>query len=598
MCGIVGYIGKQNAWPILIEELKNLEYRGYDSAGMALVEHAHGWELPCELSYVRTVGKVEVLEKALLQTPLKGKTGIAHTRWATHGEPSEKNAHPHISHKVAVVHNGIIENYESLRAQLIEEGYRFVSDTDTEVLPHLIEREIARGAQTFEDAVQKALQYVEGAYAIAVVCGDDSDEIVAACNSSPLVIGIGKDELYLASDELAFGGKVDAVVHLKDGEIVRLCADGTYTFRGLHQSSLTERLEKPSVTEAVTKGGFAHYMYKEILEQPQAMRNVLAGRLREGSPVVFGGFTSDIESRLKDARRIMLVGCGTSLFAGMTAKNVIESLCGTMCEVEQAAEFAYRNPALTSSDIVVAISQSGETADTLRAFELAKERHALCIGITNRVGSTLAKRTRVGIYLHAGPEIAVASTKAFTAQATALLLFALRVAELKGIDIEDLKKYLQLLPILMTQSLKQEAHIKALAEKYKNAQRVIVIGRGSGVALAMEAALKIREVSYIDAHGLSAAELKHGTLALVEKGVPVVAIMPQGTLRGKMLSNLEEVKTRGGEVVLFEAPADIPQELVPIVLAPQLQLLAYHLGVVRGVDVDQPRNLAKSVTVE
>lgn len=597
MCGIVGYIGKQNAWPFLIEGLKNLEYRGYDSAGIATI---YSEPLGSHTKVVKKPGKITELQKVLEERLVAGTVGIGHTRWATHGEPTTKNAHPHVSANshVAVVHNGIIENYADLRAELITQGFVFLSDTDTEVLPHLIERELSSNEQGLESAVVRALSYVDGAYAIAVVCPEYPDEIVAACNSSPLVVGIGEEELYLASDELAFGGKVDAVAHLKDGEVVTLRHNGSYTFRGLHQNALAGRLEKPNITTAVTKGGFAHYMYKEILEQPQAMRNVLAGRLREGSPILFGGFTPDIESRLKDARRIMLVGCGTSLFAGMTAKNVIESLCGTMCEVEQAAEFTYRNPVLTSADVVVAISQSGETADTLKAFELAKERHALCIGITNRVGSTLAKRTRVGIYLHAGPEIAVASTKAFTAQSTALLLFALRIAELKGIDIESIKKYLHLLPILLTQSLKQEVRIKALAERYKSAQRIIVIGRGSGVALAMEAALKIREVAYIDAHGLSAAELKHGTLALVEKGTPVVAIIPQGNLRGKMLSNLEEVKTRGGEIVSFEVPPDVPPELLPIVLAPQLQLLSYYLGVARGVDVDQPRNLAKSVTVE
>ncbi|MEK7068576.1 MAG: glutamine--fructose-6-phosphate transaminase (isomerizing), partial [Patescibacteria group bacterium] len=393
MCGIIGYIGEQKAAPILIEGLKRLEYRGYDSAGLATVSPA--------LAVVKVVGKVAGLE-AYKNTA--GTLGIGHTRWATHGEPSERNAHPHCSRTVAVVHNGIIENHEHLRRELVSQGFVFLSDTDTEVLLHLIVRAMGRGATAgLEAAVAHALKEVEGAYAIAVISVDYPDELVAACNSSPLVIGIGEKELYLASDELAFGGKVNAVAHLKDGEVVVLKRNGSYSFRGLPLSGVKARLEKPSVADEVNKGGHAHYMYKEILEQPQAMRNVLAGRLREGSPVTFGGFTSDIEGRLRDARRITLVGCGTSLFAAMTGKAFIERLSGVVCEAEQAAEFYYRDPAITSGDVVIGISQSGETADTLRAMTLAKERHALCLGITNRVGSALSKRVRAGIYLHAGP---------------------------------------------------------------------------------------------------------------------------------------------------------------------------------------------------
>src|SRR3989344_4317846 len=391
MCGIIGYIGEQKAAPLLIEGLKRLEYRGYDSAGIATVS-----DEPLtlhELTTCRVVGKVEGLDES--GTRLPGSLGIGHTRWATHGAPTSENAHPHYSAsgRVAVVHNVIIENHEHLRRELTTQGFVFRSETDTEVLPHLIERELKAGGGDLEQAVIRALSLVEGAYAIAVV-----------------------------SAELAFGGKVGAVAHLKDGEVVVLKRNGSYTFRGIPLSEVKTRLEKPSVVDEVNKGGHAHYMYKEILEQPQAMRNVLAGRLREGNPVTFGGFTPDIDGRLEDARRITLVGCGTSLFAAMAGKAFTERLSGVVCEAEQAAEFYYRDPAITSGDVVIGISQSGETADTLRAMTLAKERHALCLGVTNRVGSALSKRVRAGIYLHAGPEVAVASTKAFTAQAAALML--------------------------------------------------------------------------------------------------------------------------------------------------------------------------------
>lgn len=610
MCGIIGYIGEQKAAPLLIEGLKRLEYRGYDSAGIAVVGSPDGLDI-LTVNRVRSVGKVENLSAALSGVSVDGTLGIGHTRWATHGGPSQRNAHPHWSSDsmVAVVHNGIIENHEALRAELEKQYCVFESETDTEVLPHLIRRELKNGV-SLEKAVASALAQVEGAYAIAVVSAEHPDEIVAACNSSPLVVGIGEKELYLASDELAFGGKVSAVAHLKDGEVVVLKRNGSYTFRGIPPAEVKTRLEKPGVADEINKGGHAHYMYKEILEQPQAMRNVLAGRLREGSPVTFGGFTPDIEGRLQDARRITLVGCGTSLFAAMAGKAFIERLSGVVCEAEQAAEFYYRDPAITSGDVVIGISQSGETADTLHAMALTRERHALCLGVTNRVGSALSKRVRAGIYLHAGPEVAVASTKAFTAQAAALMLLAVHLAELQKRPVPDaLAGQLLRLPHLMADTLQKEDEIKRIAHQCKDAKRMIVIGRGYGLPLALEAALKIREVAYIDAHGLSASELKHGTLALVEPGVPVVAVMPastrglrrggpQGALRDKMLSNLEEVKARGGRVIALEPPEGLQDELVPIVLAPLVQLLAYHLGVARGVDVDQPRNLAKSVTVE
>lgn len=592
MCGIIGYIGEREATPLLLEGLKRLEYRGYDSAGIATV--AAGLHL------ARRPGKLEALEVHLKAHAPAGTLGIGHTRWATHGEPTERNAHPHRSGKTAVVHNGIIENHEALRQELRAEGFVFASDTDTEVLPHLIERELRRGATSLEAALVQALSQVEGAYAVAVVCSDYPDELVAACNSSPLVVGIGERELYLASDELAFAGKAQAVVHVRDGEAVTLKRNGSYTFGGAPIESANFRVKKPALAEGdASKGNHAHYMHKEILEQPQVMRNVLAGRLREGHPVTFGGFAPDIEARLMESRKIVLAGCGTSLFAAMAGAMMVEAIGGVPCQAEQAAEFYYRHPVLGYNDTVVGISQSGETADTLKVLELAKERHALCLGITNRVGSVLSRKVRAGVYLHAGPEVAVASTKAFTAQVAALAMLAIRVAQLREQRVpEHLVSQMLNLPNFIEQVLEREGEMESLAKRYAQAKRMIIIGRGYGVPLALEAALKIREVSYLDAHGLSASELKHGTLALVEPGTPVVAILPQGTLREKMHSNLEEVRARGGVIIPLEAPPGVCEELVPIVLAPLLQLLSYYLGVERGVDVDRPRNLAKSVTVE
>ncbi len=594
MCGIIGYIGEKQAAPILIEGLKALEYRGYDSAGFAAIAHV---DSGTRLSVYKTAGKVAGLER---YHNAPGTIAIGHTRWATHGEPTWENAHPHRSGDVAVVHNGIIENHAELRRDLQSQGCVFRSDTDTEVLPHLIVREQKVDESiSLEAAVARALARVEGAYAIAVVSEESPNLLVVACKSSPLVIGIGEQELYVASDELALAGKVSGVVAVHDGAIVTLRRNGSYTFLGAkrpHQSLV----EKPAVVVEVSKGAHAHYMHKEIFEQPQAMRNVLAGRLHEEGPVTLGGLAGGLEGRMGDARRIVLAACGTSLFAAMAGKPLFERWAGMLCDAEQAAEFAYREPILSSRDVVIGISQSGETADTLKAIALAKERRALTFGITNRVNSALAKRAGAGMYLHAGPEVAVASTKAFTSQVAALALLALRLAQVRGRTIDPkIVRALQLLPQLVEDALAQEPHMRAVAEQHKDARRMIIIGRGSCVPLAMEAALKIREVAYIDAHGLSSAELKHGTLALVERGTPVVALMPsEKEALGKMRSSLEEVKARGGEVIPLEAPSYMQDELLPILLAPSVQLLAYHLGVARGIDVDRPRNLAKSVTVE
>jgi len=614
MCGIVGYLGGRPARPVLIEGLKRLEYRGYDSAGLATVEPGSAPVWSCH----KRAGKVAELEKSLGGLSPRGTLGIAHTRWATHGEPSERNAHPHCSSgeapwpPVAVVHNGIIENHEALRAQLRAEGFAFASDTDSEVLPHLIDRELRRGANSLEGAVSGARAHIEGAYAIAGMSYAHPDELVAACNSSPLVIGIGKDELFVASDELAFAGKATSVLHLKDGEIVVLKRNGSYTFRGVPLPEALARVEKPAVSaHDAVKSGYAHFMLKEIHEQPQSLRQTFAGRLHE-SEVVFGGLTGDLMSRLQDARRIVLVGCGTSLYAAHAGKLLIEKFARKSVEVVQASEFCYGDPVLSSQDVVIGISQSGTTADTLATLELARERHALVLGITNRVGSTLAKRVRAGVYLHAGPEIAVASTKAFTSQVAVLAMLAAKLAPAHAAGI---CAKLKSLPAVITEVLKADSKLKRIAWQFAAEPRAIVLGRGFGVPLALEGALKLTEVAYVDGHGYSAAELKHGPLALVERGTPVIAIVPadeEGVLARKMLSNLSEVSTRGGHVVALvgkggpatcmaryrvELPA-VAEELAPIAYAPALQLLAYYWGIARGINVDQPRNLAKSVTVE
>lgn len=612
MCGIIGYIGEQDAAPILLEGLRILKYRGYDSAGIALLEEG-------AINRWRVEGKPDKLVELLSEINPKGSCGIGHNRWATHGRPSVENAHPHLSEdgRIAVVHNGTIENFTTLRAILEKEGYRFSSETDTEVLPHLIDRELQHGALNLEDAVERALAYVDGAYGIAVIAADFPGEIVAASLYSPIVIGLGTGELLLASDETALAGHVGSVLRLGNGEIITLHANGAYAFRGSRED-VTARIERISVfPESIDHRGYEHMMLKEIHEQPEALANTLRGRLNvEQGIVKLGGLESKVERRLADSRRIVIVACGTALYAGMVGKLLIERFARIPVEVLHASEFQYQNPVVGFQDVVIGISQSGETADTVRAITLADELGALCLGVTNRTGTLLPRVTHAGVFLQAGPEHAVASTKAFTAQVVILALIAIRIAVARGMNSERVEALIQALgtvPSLLAQSLEAESQVMEIAKEYQHAQRAIFIGRRFGLPIALEGALKLAEISYIDALGFPAGELKHGWIALLEEGVPVFCVARQDDLQGKMLSNMEEVASRGGHVIALATEGDerphsvarhvislphAPEELTPIVCAPVMQLLAYHMGVLRGTDVDNPRNLAKAVTVE
>ncbi len=608
MCGIIGYAGSRNAAPLLLQGLRRLEYRGYDSAGVAT--------LTCEgIAHRRAVGKLVNLEALLEKEPLLGTVGIGHNRWATHGKPTVENAHPHTScnGRVAVVHNGTIENYIELRKELEAEGCTFSSETDTEVVAHLVERALRTGVPSLEDAVAASLTHLRGAYALAIISAEHPGEIVAARLSSALFIGFGAEGVMLSSDEVGFNGSASEVLALEDGEVATLCADGSRRLRGVSAEDMQARITPPSVSlDDIDKGGYPHLMLKEIDEQPDAIRNVLRGRLGTNS-IKLGGVEA-IKGRLADSRRIYMVACGTSYHAALFGKRLIEGLVRIPVEVALASEFFHEDVLVDKRDSVIGVSQSGSTFDTLRAIELAKKRKALTFGITNRVGSELAQLTGAGIYLHVGPECAVASTKAFTGQATAFALLALRLAYERGYmqDIQPLIRGLAMLPKWVEQALRTRAQIQSIVASISKAQRAIFIGRGYGVPLALEGALKLKEVAYIDAHGYAAGELKHGPLALVEEGTPVVAVALRSKVHTAMLANMEEAKARGAHVIAlatqgdYEVPCvadecielpDIPEELMAIVGAIPLQLLAYEWGVAKGLDVDQPRNLAKSVTV-
>ncbi len=614
MCGIIGYIGSRQAAPLLLKGLERLEYRGYDSAGIAV-----GGEVGLDVR--KLSGKVADLAAYVSRMRIVGTIGIGHTRWATHGEPSERNAHPHLSQqrKIAVVHNGIVENCDDLRIALSEEGFHFATETDTEVFPHLIDREMRKGAATLEEAVARALQYVEGAYAIAVLSSAHPNEIVAARNSSELLIGIGEGEFFLASDESALAEHVRFVAHIDDGGIVTLPRRGAPRFRGLSTREVEARIKQITISvEDIDRGGHPHFMRKEIAEQPRALRNALRGRLDpKTGEVVLGGFTPEVERAITQARRVVMVGCGTSLYAGLAGKMLIESLARLPVEVAYASEYQYQNPIVGARDVVIGISQSGTTADTIGALRLAKERGALILGITNKVGSSLSRMVAGGVYLHAGPEYAVASTKAFTSQVAVLALIALKVASLRDAGDKErrmgIAAALHNLPDLVEEALGTERQMEELAREYKTANRFLVLGRKFAVPLALEGALKLKEIGYLDAEGYPAGELKHGPLALVEKSVPVIALVRRDSVQEKTLSNLAEVVTRSGSVIalttrgderpkrfarhIIELP-DTVEEFTAIIAAPPLQLLAYHIGLLRGNNVDKPRNLAKSVTVE
>ena len=614
MCGIVGYLGQQQAYPILIQGLKRLEYRGYDSAGIALV-HDNG-----ELEVFKSKGKVANLEHVAQGKDLSGTIGIAHTRWATHGEPNDVNAHPHYSQSktLALIHNGIIENYVVLRETLREHGYTFQSDTDTEVLVQLIEFIKQTNHCDLCTAVQLALHEVVGAYAIAIVEKDNPDLIVAARKSSPLVIGIKGEERFLASDAAPIIEHTKEVVYLNDEEIAVIR-------RGEPLQIVTlDNVEKPLHVKMLEmnisqleKGGFPHFMLKEIYEQPRTIIDCIRGRVNpEGTDVILSG-VRDNQEKFLNANRIIIVACGTSWHAGLIGKHLIEELCRIPVEVEYASEFRYRNPIIRSNDIVIAISQSGETADTLAAVELARNRGAFIYGICNVIGSSIARATDSGSYIHVGPEIGVASTKAFTGQVTVLIMLALAVAKLKKSIAPELYTTmlhdLQQIPKLMKKVLKLNDQIADMSKIFTYAHNFIYLGRGYNYPVALEGALKLKEISYIHAEGYPAAEMKHGPIALIDSEMPVVAIATSDSVYEKTISNIQEIKARRGKVIAIVTERDdqvckmvdyvieipkVDERLIPLVVSLPLQMLAYHIAVYKNRDVDRPRNLAKSVTVE
>ena len=612
MCGIVGYIGAKQAVPVLLEGLSRLEYRGYDSAGVSVV----GGDGVLRTS--KAPGKLDRLEAALAAEPLEGSCGIGHTRWATHGAPVHSNAHPHTSADgtISVVHNGIIENAGALRKGLEAAGVSFQSETDSEVLVHLIERVWPQGG-TLEDAVVAALEQVIGAYGIAVVSSRDPDKIVGARYGSPLLVGVGDGgDMMLGSDAAAVIGETRSVVYLDDEDYVVITPDG-YRARQLHYGTVQRTVHKVTWDiGAIEKGGYEHFMLKEIFEQPETLRDVVRGRLlEEEGDAKLGGITISDEELLS-VNRIVITACGTSWHAALIGEYMLEELTRVPTKVEYASEFRYRHPVVDERTLVIVISQSGETADTLAAVREAKKRKAKVMGIVNVVGSTIARETDFGMYLHAGPEIGVASTKAFTSQVAALALFTLYLARRRNLPIIEGRKLvqaLQRLPDLLAETLEKNDDIRELAEEYSGAPNFLYLGRGLQFPVALEGALKLKEVSYIHAEGYPAAEMKHGPIALIDAEMPVVCLAPRDPVYHKVVSNVEEVKARAGQVIAIVnngaaelvGKADhfisVPKAhpiLLPVLTVVPLQLLAYHIAVLRGCDVDQPRNLAKSVTVE
>jgi glucosamine--fructose-6-phosphate aminotransferase (isomerizing) len=611
MCGIVAYIGPREAYPIILKGLKRLEYRGYDSSGVALLNN--------DLRVYKKKGRVSELEESLLGKDLHGHAGMGHTRWATHGEPNDRNAHPHssASGKLAMIHNGIIENYTQLKNELIKKGYKFKSDTDTEVLLNFIEDIQQNNSCVLEEAVRIALKRVVGAYVIVLLDQDHPDTIIAARKGSPLVIGIGKGEHFLASDASPIIEYTKEVVYVNDYELAILKAD-ELILKNLGNEKITPFIQKLDLElAAIEKGGYDHFMLKEIFEQPDTIFDCLRGRLDAGKgTITMAGIQQHIE-QLKNARRIIIIACGTSWHAGLLAEYIFEELCRTPVEVEYASEFRYRNPVIHQGDVIIAISQSGETADTIVAIEKAKEHGAFILGVVNVVGSSIARISDAGAYTHAGPEIGVASTKAFTAQLAVLTMIALKIAKEKGSI--DPARYMHLLGELHTipekvkEVLLLNNAIQKLALKYKDAKDALYLGRGYNFPVALEGALKLKEISYIHAEGYPAAEMKHGPIALVDESLPVVFVATKDSYYEKIVSNIQEIKARKGKVVAVISQGDeiisqmaddyiiVPEadELVaPMLSVIPLQLFAYYIGVAKGYDVDKPRNLAKSVTVE
>lgn len=616
MCGIVGYIGYRDAYPILIKGLHRLEYRGYDSAGVALLAGDH------KMNIYKSKGKVSNLEESAASKDISGHIGIAHTRWATHGEPSTLNAHPHVSQngRLALVHNGIIENYSNLKTFLEGKGFTFKSSTDTEVLVQLIQFIQDEYGRDLEGAVVSALRRVTGAYAIAVVDKENPDKIVVARKSSPLVVGIGEDhkEFFLASDALPIVEYTKQMVYLNDGEVALLKVGQKMEIHTLDNEDVDPKIKEVDVNlDTLEKGGYEHFMLKEIYDQPRCISDCIRGRLLADEKKIVLSAINQHRDRLLRASRFIIVACGTSWHAGLIGKQMIEQWAKIPVDVEYASEFRYRKPVIQPGDVVIAISQSGETADTLAAFELAKERGALCFGIVNVVGSSIARASDTGIYTHVGPEIGVASTKAFTGQVMVLTLFALALGhELGSISQMEFEKYvteLSLIPEKMKKVLEQDALAKDISRTLTYARNALYMGRGFNYPVALEGALKLKEISYIHAEGYPAAEMKHGPIALVDENMPVVFVATHHQLYKKILSNIQEVKARNGRIIaivtegdeavknIAEATIEIPATLpvvAPLLSVLPLQLIAYHVAVFKGLNVDQPRNLAKSVTVE
>lgn len=622
MCGIVGYIGTKRAYPILIKGLKRLEYRGYDSAGVAMIGDNGN------LNVYKTKGKVDNLTEYCSDKDVTGCVGIAHTRWATHGEPSARNAHPHYStsRNLAIIHNGIIENYAGIKAKLQANGVTFKSDTDTEVLVQLVEYIMDKKNLSLLEAVQVALHQVIGAYAIAIVDKRDPYQIIAARKQSPLVVGIGDGEFFLGSDASPIIDYTDKVVYLEDGNIAVIrvkSPNGENEDEGLKILSILGEEQELKVKKVdidlgqIEKGGYSHFMLKEIFEQPECLQNCMRGRINvEGDNVTLSAMI-DYRQQLLGAKRIIIVACGTSWHAGLIGKQLFEQLCRIPCEVEYASEFRYRNPVVNQDDVVIAISQSGETADTLAAIQLAKEQGAFIYGICNAIGSSIPRATDTGTYIHVGPEIGVASTKAFTGQVTVLSMLALCLAKERQTISDELYhsmvKELTLIPEKMEQTLKTNEQIERLAPIFTYAKNCLYLGRGYNYPLALEGALKLKEISYIHAEGYPAAEMKHGPIALIDSEMPVFVIATRDRLYEKVISNIQEVRARGGRVTALVTEGDqqiqkfadhvitLPDTLEcfqPLIASIPLQLLAYHIAVCKGKDVDRPRNLAKSVTVE
>ena len=612
MCGIVAYIGQREAYPIIVKGLHRLEYRGYDSAGVALLNP--------NLQVYKCKGKVSDLEAHVGKQSTAGNIGIGHTRWATHGVPNDANAHPHYSQSknIVIIHNGIIENYGALKSELQKRGHNFGSDTDTEVLVHLIEDIMITEKIDLVEAVRLALNEVAGAYAIVVMSKDEPDLLVAAKKGSPLVIGVGKDEFFLASDATPIIEYTKNVVYLEEEEIAVIRRGQELKIINIKNQQKTPYIQELEMhLEAIEKGGYEHFMLKEIFEQPRSIKDSMRGRIRlEDTYVKLGGIAEYMQ-KIVNADRIIIIGCGTSWHAGLVGEYLIEELARIPVEVEYASEFRYRNPIISERDVIIAISQSGETADTLAAIELAKSKGATILGVCNVAGSSIARASHAGSYTHAGPEIGVASTKAFTAQVTVLTLMALNIAQRKGTistsKFHQLVNELATVPDKVERVLQNNDKIIELAKKIKDTRNALYLGRGNSFPVALEGALKLKEISYIHAEGYPAAEMKHGPIALIDEEMPVIVIATKGASYEKVVSNIQEVKARKGKVIAVVTEGDVevtkmadfvievPETddiLVPLISVIPLQLLSYHIAVMRGCNVDQPRNLAKSVTVE